>query len=143
MRKFTISPRMKEYEFNLLTEKVGDNLPSELFNLLTNYGGNSILECYFKDMSGKTWKMEDLKRFPYIFGFIDEIDEELKIAGIETRMIPFANEETGWLLCISTEKDYPVYVFKSSNYSGREAFQKLTNSFNEFLNDLSREASSN
>lgn len=136
MREFTISPRMQRYEFDLIEEKIGDKLPNELFEFLSRYGGTSIEERLIEDSTNRLWKMEEIKRFPFIYNYLDEIKEELQIANIDNKMIPFANEETGWLFCLSVEENYPIYIFKSTNYSGKEAFQKISNSISDFLSGL-------
>jgi len=136
MRKFTISPRMQEYEFELIEQKVGVKLSSTLFKLLSTYGGMFVEERNIKDLNGKLWKMEEIKLFSFIYDYLDEVKEELQLAGLDLNMIPIANEETGWLFCVSTEDQHPVYIFKTSNYSGDDIFVKISNSLEEFINSL-------
>lgn len=136
MKKFTISSRMQKYEFQLIEEKINHKLPTLLFEFLSTYGGMFIKERFFRDFTGKIWKMEEIKLFHFIYNYIDEIEEELNLANIDKTMIPFANEETGWFFCISTEKKYPVYIFKTNGYSGIDAFLQISDSFEEFINEL-------
>lgn len=139
MKRFTISRRMQEYEFELLSQKVGWKLPKELFEFLSNYGGSYIEERFLVDINKNKWVLGKISLFTFIYDYIDEVREELTLSNIDLKLIPFAGEEGGWVFCISSEDNYPVYVFKSTNYSGEEAFQKIYLSFDDFIINLSIE----
>jgi len=137
MREFTLSKNFERFEFNLLEEKMGVKLPEELFLILENYGGASIEENIFEEKSSDTkWQLAVFSTFSQIYNYFDDINEELSAGNMDLKLLSFASEEGGWKFCISTEDSYPVYIFKTTDYAGKEAIQKIAPSFIEFINDL-------
>ena len=137
MRKFTISKNFEKFEYDLLKEKINEELPIELFEVLEIYAGLGILKnIYFDKERKKKWILSCFLRFHEIYNYYEDIKEELCFAELNIKLLSFANEDGGWKFCISTEKDYPVYIFKSSDYSGKDAFEKISHSFIEFINEL-------
>ncbi len=136
MRKFTISKRFQKSEYKLLEERIESNLPNELFQILEIYAGCNVEERIFFDINNKRWVMANFLRFQEIFKFFEAIEEELGFAELDIKLLSFAGEEGGWRFCISTEKNYPVYIFKTSDYSGKDAFEKISFSITDFLNAL-------
>jgi len=125
------------YEYNLLEERLNSQLPEELFQILETYGGLSIEENSFLDRKNqKEWTLASFLKFSDIYNYFEDIEEELKFAELNIKLLSFAYENAGWRFCISTEKNNPVYIFKTSNYSGKEAFEKISPSFIEFINEL-------
>ena len=136
MRKFTISKRFHKSEYKLLEERIESNLPNELFQVLEIYAGCNVEERIYFDKNAKKWTMASFLSFPQIFKYFENIEEELGFAELDIKLLSFAFEEGGWRFCISTEINYPVYIFKSSNYTGKDAFEKISPSITEFLNGL-------
>ncbi|MEL6559600.1 MAG: hypothetical protein AAFQ94_15520 [Bacteroidota bacterium] len=83
MRKFTISKNFEMYEYNLLEERLDEKLPKELFQVLEIYGGLSIEENSFLDQKNqKEWTLVSFLKFSEIYNYIEDIEEELKFAGL-------------------------------------------------------------
>ncbi|APU09682.1 hypothetical protein A5M85_05105 [Cellulophaga lytica] len=136
MRKFTISKRFHKSEYKLLEERIGSDLPNELFQVLEIYAGCYIEERIYFDKKNNKWVMANFLKFAQIFNYFEDIEEELGFAELDIKLLAFAGEEGGWRFCISTEEAYPVYIFKSSDYAGKDAFEKISSSITEFLNGL-------
>ena len=136
MRVFTISKNFQQYEYDLLEERIDNKLPKELFQILEIYSGMGIEENLYLDKNNKSWTLTSFLRFHEIYSYFENIEEELSFAKLDIKLLSFAGENGGWRFCVSTEENYPVYVFKSTDYAGKDAFEKISSSFNEFINEL-------
>ena len=137
IREFTISKNFQQFEYDILKEKINDDLPIELFEILETYSGMGIEEnLYFDKKNQKKWVLTEFLSFHAIYNYFEDIEEELAFAKLNIKLLSFAGENAGWRFCISTEQNYPVYIFKSSDHAGKDAFEKVSPSFIEFINEL-------
>ncbi len=135
MRKLTLSKNFHRFEYDLLEEKLNTRLPNELFVILENYSGYGVEESkYFDKKNELIWILSSFCDFSYMYDMIDELKEEK----LSKKLLPFAIEEGDWLFCISLEENFPVYIFKTSDYSGDDAIQLISDSLESFIEGLER-----
>ena len=139
MRDLTISKRFLKYQYDLIMKKLEvTELPDNLFNVLEKYAGLSIEEnVYYESNNDSKWIISQFGDFKLIYGHVEELKEE----NLEKKIVPFAIEEGGWLFVLSLENEEygAVYVYKTHDFSGKEALHKITNSFESFINSLTRD----
>ncbi len=137
MREFTIDVQFVKYEFKLLESKYELKLPESLFEILEKYAGIPIKENIFSSkLNERKLKLVYFLKFGEIYEYYEDTIEEVEIGNLGIKLMPIASEEGGWKFCISSEKNNPIYLFKTSDYGGKDAFEKIAKSFDEFINEL-------
>ena len=137
MRKFNVKPRIQEFELTLLEKSIGSEMPTILRELLSNYGGLSIFECYYKSPLNKTeWSLDRFLMFDEIHqNTLDYLKE-----GWGQKMA-FAIDPGGWHFCIDlSEKDYgKIWINRWSNFPENEQFMLIAENLDELLRSLKTE----
>lgn len=137
MRNLTKKPRIYEGQIRSLERHLKIKFPEQFTKFLLEYADTSILENTFIDNSGLKWIVSNFWNYPNIYGLSIEFQEN----GLGKK-IAFGHDEGGWSFCLSLDDaDYnSVYIYRFTDHLPEEAFLKIADSFEEFINGLQPES---
>lgn len=133
MRKFTVRPRIQNFELNMLDEVFGKAIPSIVRDYLKKYAGLGIFESTFVDKNGLEWELNQFNLFDDIYGLSKEfIDKNWG------KMLPFGYDPGGWhfCLCMDDINEGKIYINRWTDHLPEDQFLKIADSFEEFINGL-------
>lgn len=142
MKKLTHAPLFSEFTFGKICDFLKINeLPKSLKSVLLKYGSYSVVENTYKDIiNDKIWKLNSFINRTNLLGHLEELEEERELGDyeIEDLIVPFAVDEGGWLFCLglSSNNYNRVFIYRCNNYDERDIFLKISESFEEFINNL-------
>jgi hypothetical protein len=135
MREFTILPKIQDFELDMIDNILEDNIPEDVRIYLKQYGGSSILECYYTDSKGLEWELNQFNLFHDLF----KLTKEFKENGWGLKL-PFAYDPGGWHYCLSFDKETygKIIINRWTDHSPEEQFVIIAESFEEFINGLEK-----
>jgi hypothetical protein len=126
-------------EIKLLQKYISNEseMPEGFFDFLNKYQGAKLLEFIFVDRNKTTWVLGFIMKFTEMLELTQEYFNENK----QNYFIPFASDAGGWHFCLSFQKkDFgSVYIYRWSDYKPEDAYLKIANSFEEFIDGLQSE----
>jgi hypothetical protein len=114
-------------------------IPMLVKHYLAEYSGFGIEECYFVNALGNRFSLHIFIGYNTMYRCMKTFQQE-KLG----KKIPFALDQGGWALVVSLDSKTKgqVLLFQAGiEWKNRaDAFQKICNSFEEFINGLKTEA---
>lgn len=137
MRKLTISDRIYESSFNSLERKFGYKFPNYFKDFMKTYADLSVEERIYFDKEKDKWKVNKFCMYKTMFEFSEEF-----LKNNLGYKVPFGFDPGGWIFCICLdENDYnSVYIYRFTDHLPEEAFLKIADSFEEFIDGLQPES---
>ncbi|MDJ1470983.1 SMI1/KNR4 family protein [Xanthocytophaga flava] len=136
MKQLTIAPRITKSEIRLLEEELETVFPEYYFEFMKLYSGLGVLENRFQSDNEKIYEISSFCKMRVIYDYSKLFKEQGW--GIK---IPFAMDNGGWLYCISLDEEDKgiIYLHNVDWTDKQDAFEKVANSFEEFINGLQSE----
>jgi len=136
MRKLTLRARLDNRDIDHLEKLTGLTFPDGFKKVLLRCADSAVLENTFYDPNNKGWHIASFWNYEGIYGLTKEFRE----MGFGSK-IAFAHDRGGWSYCLSLDpEDYnAVYVYRFTDQVPEEAFLKIADSFEEFIDRLEPE----
>jgi hypothetical protein len=138
MKKLTLKERFLPHEFRIIQEDFNILIPECLKDYLKTYSNLSVNERFFVNKEGKLFAIAQFIDYRMMNGFL----VEFKCENLGKK-IPFAIDDGGWIfvlsLDVSTEGQILLHQTELEWKTPEEAFEKVSDTFEDFINGLKRE----
>lgn len=137
MKQLTFSKRIQDWEFDFLEQTYGIKIPQYFTDFMQIYASSGVIERVYKGINGQNWKIGSFCPYKTMYEYVGEFLENN--LGIK---VPFAFDYGGWIFCICLdENDYnSVYIYRSSDHLPKDAFLRIADSFEDFIDRLQPES---
>jgi SMI1-KNR4 cell-wall len=133
MKQLTFSKRIEDSEFWSLEKTYSIKLPQEFKDFMQIYANSGTIECiYIQEDNGQEWELRLFCNYKMMHEYVGEfLDYKLGVK------IPFGHDLSGWLFCLCLDEQdyYSVYIYRF-DYEPEEAFFKIADNFEDFINAL-------
>jgi hypothetical protein len=138
MKKLTLRRRMNDGQIDFLETTANIKFPDSLIEVFKAYSGFSVEECWIKGQDGQIHSLSSFCDYRLIY----DLTIEFKALNLGVK-VPFAVNAGGWQYCLSLGDEYHGQVllhrFSMEWDTKEEAFEKITDSLEEFIDGLSAE----